>query len=143
MIDLVNWAMSETPQHIARGDELEPPLTCYGKWGGYGEDGRSWDTCYVVYRIARDQLTKMGYDAAAVISTWRERRWLIIDTNSSSPTKTASMPRTRMTARFLALTRTGYDGAHTLHEQDIAREIAEDRKRMEEARDLEERGLWG
>jgi hypothetical protein len=143
MIDLVNWAMSETPQHIARGDELEPPLTCYGKWGGYGEDGRSWDTCYVVYRIARDQLTKMGYDAAAVISTWRERRWLIIDTNSSSPTKTASMPRTRMTARFLALTRGGYDGAHTLHEQDIAREIAEDRKRMEEARDLEERGLWG
>ena len=122
IIDLTNWAASETPQHIARDHELEPPLACYGKWSGYGEDGKGWDTCFILYRIAKDHLTKMGYDAAAVLSTWSERGWIHTDKGSSSPTKTAMMPRSRMTARFVAIKRDGYDKAHHVQVEDMERE---------------------
>lgn len=141
VIDLLNWAMSETPQHIARGDELEPPLACYGKWGGYGEDGQGWDTCYVLSRVGNEQLTRMGYDAKAVISTWHERGWLVTDKSSSAPTKTANMPRSRQSARFLAIKRTGYDSAHRMHLQDMEREVKQEIKRAEI--EQEDSGLWG
>jgi len=141
VIDLTNWAASETPQHIARGDELEPPLSCYGKWSGYGENGGGWDTCYILYRVAKDTLTKMGYDAAAILSTWSERGWIITDKNSSSPTKTAMMPRSRMSARFVAIKRDGYDKAHHVQTEDLERETRAELKRKQE--ELEQAGLWG
>jgi hypothetical protein len=141
IIDLTNWAASETPQHIVRDHELEPPLACWGKWAGYGEDGKGWTTCFVLYRIAKDHLTKMGYDAAAVLSTWSERGWILIDKGSSSPTKTAMMPRSRMTARFVAITREGYDKAHHVQVEDMERETREELKRQQE--ELEQKGLWG
>lgn len=140
IIDLQNWVASETPMHFSRNDETTD-LACYGKWAGWGEDGRGWDTCYVLYRVAKDHLQKMGYDSAAVLSTWVERGWVLTDRGSPSPTKTTNMPKSRVSARFVAITRTGYDKAHHVHTEDLERETKAELKRQRE--ELEQAGLWG
>lgn len=141
VIDVLNWAMSETPHHIARDHDREATLACLGKWSGYGEDGRGWDTCYILYRTVKDNLTKMGYDAAAVLSTWSERGWILTDRNTTSPTKTSNMPNSRMSARFVAITRQGYEGAHRAQQQDIERETKEELRKREV--EVEQEGIWG
>jgi hypothetical protein len=83
----------------------------------------------------------MGYDAAAVLSTWSERGWILVDRNTSSPTKTSNMPNSRMSARFVAITRQGYEGAHRAQQQDIERETKEELKKREI--EVEQQGIWG
>jgi hypothetical protein len=46
-----------------------------------------------------------------------------------------------MTARFVAITREGYDKAHHVQVEDMERETREELKRQQE--ELEQKGLWG
>ena len=79
--DTWDWTAANAAKFFGRhrtdqaGNAFEP----HGGWLGRWDDGATFDHVAYLGKPLRDRLEAFGYDAAATIRTWADRKWLVLD----------------------------------------------------------------
>lgn len=79
--DTWDWTAANAAKFFGRhrvdsaGKAMEP----HGGWLGRWDDSPTFDHVAYLGKPLRDRLEAFGYDAAATIRTWADRKWLVLD----------------------------------------------------------------
>jgi hypothetical protein len=120
MHDVSAWVASSQGHFLgAPGvDAKSPP---HAGWAGKWVGGDMWEKLAVIPDRLRDKLQSLGYDHAAIISTWKERGWIhSADSSVAVPTSFNGS-----TIRMIVIARRGKDEAEQRAKMNILEQVGE------------------